>query len=166
MSVNGMTITVPKNLQVQFPATFASWRDTANAGVLGSEVIVQGNVVDGKPIAALVQLSQYILGGGDGIISAMADDGLITLACGQKLRINDPNAVFSAGYTARPLFTADDRNPSVAGKSPCHTVKIKMLIMKQPTPASRCVFQEAPMTPNVRVRTVSPVRRLSQHQIR
>jgi hypothetical protein len=40
------------------------------------------------------------------------------LTCGQILngptiRINDPNAVYSAGYTLDPFFTADDENPSI-----------------------------------------------------
>ena len=115
MIVNGMSITIPKNLQVQFPAAFVSWPSTVNAGLSGYEVSVTGNVVGGKPIAGLVQLSQLLLLGGDGTISALANDGLITLSTGQKLRINDPNGVFSAGYTAKPLFTADDVNPSVTG---------------------------------------------------
>ena len=115
MVVNGMSITVPKNLQVQFPAAFVSWPNTVNAGLGGYEVSVVGNVVDGKPIAGMIQLSQLLLQGGDGTISALATDGLITLSTGQKLRINDPNGIYSAGYTAKPLFTADDVNPSVSG---------------------------------------------------
>ena len=43
-------------------------------------------------------------------------DGKITLESGEVVRINDPNAVYSAGYTAKPEFTADDQNPSVSGE--------------------------------------------------
>ncbi|KAK3642306.1 hypothetical protein LTR56_010883 [Elasticomyces elasticus] len=115
--VDGMTITIPKNLQVQFPATFASWRTTAAAGLTGYEVSVTGNIVEGKAIAAMVDIAQFLLQGGTGVIASVANTGLITLTTGQKLRINDPNGVFSAGYTARPLFTADDENPSITAFS-------------------------------------------------
>ena len=36
---------------------------------------------------------------------------------GPTLRINDPNAVFSVGYTAAPFFTADDESPSITSFS-------------------------------------------------
>ncbi|KAK5673937.1 hypothetical protein LTS10_013291 [Elasticomyces elasticus] len=115
--VDGMTITIPKNFQVQFPATFASWRTTAAAVLTGYEVSVTGNIVEGKGIAAMVDIAQFLLQGGTGVIASVATTGLITLTTGQKLRINDPNGIFSVGYTARPLFTADDENPSVTAFS-------------------------------------------------
>jgi len=36
---------------------------------------------------------------------------------GPTIRINDPNAVFSSGYTLNPDFTADDENPSITAYS-------------------------------------------------
>jgi hypothetical protein len=64
-----------------------------------------------------VQTSQLLVAGNGGIIKALDFDGKITLESGQAIRINDPNAVYSAGYTAKPDFTADDVNPSISGKS-------------------------------------------------
>ena len=36
---------------------------------------------------------------------------------GPTIRINDPNAVYSAGYKGRPFMTADDQNPSISSFS-------------------------------------------------
>lgn len=66
-------------------------------------------------IAGLVQISQLLGATNSGIIKSLSFDGTITLESGQTVRINDPNAVYSAGYTAKPEFTADDANPSVTG---------------------------------------------------
>jgi hypothetical protein len=44
-------------------------------------------------------------------------DGSLKLIGGPTLRINDPNAVFSKGYTAHKEFTADDENPSITAFS-------------------------------------------------
>jgi hypothetical protein len=64
-----------------------------------------------------VQTSQLLVAGNGGIIKTLGFDGKITLESGQVVRINDPNAVYSAGYTAKPAFTADDQNPSISGES-------------------------------------------------
>lgn len=66
-------------------------------------------------IAGLVQISQLLGATNSGIIKSLSFDGTITLESGQTIRINDPNAVYSAGYTAKPEFTADDQNPSITG---------------------------------------------------
>ena len=55
------------------------------------------------------------------MIKSLDNDGKITLEGGQVVRINDPNAVFSAGYKSKPEFTADDVNPSVTGKTSTST---------------------------------------------
>lgn len=110
------------------------WKDFVSGGYGGYEVSVSltvssfhfrtlieqqifGNYVDGTPIAGLVQVSQLLAAGNGGIIKSLSFDGKITLESGQVVRINDPNAVYSAGYTAKPAFTADDQNPSISGKS-------------------------------------------------
>lgn len=67
-------------------------------------------------IAGLVQISQQLGNINSGVIKSLATDGLITLTSGQTLRINDPRAVYSAGYTLDPEFTADDENPSITGR--------------------------------------------------
>jgi hypothetical protein len=63
-----------------------------------------------------VQVSQLLAAGNGGIIKSLDFDGKITLESGQVVRINDPNAVYSAGYTSKPHLMADDQNPSVSGK--------------------------------------------------
>ncbi|KAF4556671.1 Hypothetical protein D9617_1g085500 [Elsinoe fawcettii] len=117
ISVNGLSIVVPQNLQFQFPAAWVPFKNVAGGGFNGMEVAVVGNYVDDVAIAGQVQISQFLLGGSVGTIASLAFDGKITLTTGQVLRINDPNAVYSAGYTARPEFTADDENPSISSFS-------------------------------------------------
>lgn len=78
---------------------------------------VAGNYVDGVAIAGTVQIAQYLLEANSGMIESLGFDGTIKMVGGQTVRINDPNAVFSAGYKLRPEFTADDANPSVTGES-------------------------------------------------
>jgi hypothetical protein len=76
---------------------------------------VYGNYVDGIAIAGLITLSQLNLLQGSGVIDSLSFDGSITLVGGAVIRINDPNAVYSAGYKLHPEFTADDENPSITG---------------------------------------------------
>jgi len=116
ISVNGVNIVVPKNLQFQFPAAFVGIKDIAAGQFVGNEVTVAGNYVDGVAIAGQVQIAQFSLEANSGMIKSLDNDGKITLEGGQVVRINDPNAVFSAGYRSNPEFTADDINPSVTGK--------------------------------------------------
>jgi hypothetical protein len=73
--------------------------------------------VNGEARAAIVQIAQFALEFNSGKIKELGFDGKITLEGGQVVRINDPNAVFSAGYKLHPAFTADDVNPSITGKS-------------------------------------------------
>jgi hypothetical protein len=44
-------------------------------------------------------------------------DGTMKIVGGPTIRINDPNGKFGAAYTASPLFTADDENPSIVAYS-------------------------------------------------
>lgn len=45
ISVNGVNIKVPKNLQFQFPAAFVGLKKIAAGGFLGSEVVVSALVL-------------------------------------------------------------------------------------------------------------------------
>ncbi|TLD05612.1 uncharacterized protein E2P81_ATG10342, partial [Venturia nashicola] len=117
ITVAGLTITIPKNLQFQFPAAWVPFKEIAAGGHVGNEISVFGNYVDGVAIAGLVQISQLLGATNSGIIKSLSFDGTITLESGQTIRINDPNAVYSAGYTAKPEFTADDQNPSITAFS-------------------------------------------------
>ena len=78
---------------------------------------VVGNVVGGVPIAGQIYISQFALQASQGFIQTINADGSMKIANGPTIRINDPNAVYSVGYTANPLFTADDENPSISSFS-------------------------------------------------
>ncbi|KAK8061378.1 hypothetical protein PG994_007744 [Apiospora phragmitis] len=122
ISVNGFTVTTPKNLQVGFPASWVPWKDFVNAWkdgkFTGFEVLVVGNFVNGGgPIAAQVYVSSLITQGSSGFISQVNFDGTMKIANGPTIRINDPNAVYSGGYTESPFMTADDQNPSISSFS-------------------------------------------------
>lgn len=118
VSVNGFPITIPKNLLVQFPAAFIPFKDVAAGSFVGSEVEISGNLVNGKPIAGLMHLSQLLLNAGSGFIESInGADGSMKITGGPTIRINDPNGVFGKAYTANPFFTADDHNPSVTAFS-------------------------------------------------
>ncbi|KAI4724308.1 hypothetical protein E4T49_07966 [Aureobasidium sp. EXF-10728] len=119
ISVNGYSVTIPQNLQVQFPAAFAPFKDFASAGsFVGHEVSVIGNVVNGKAIAGLVQIGQYLLQASSGTVESINfAAGTMKIKGGPTIAINDPNAVYSAGYTKSPLYTADDENPSITAFS-------------------------------------------------
>ncbi|KAL2875842.1 hypothetical protein SGCOL_008990 [Colletotrichum sp. CLE4] len=116
---NGHAITVPKNLQVTFPAAFIPFREFvgSSGGYTGYNCEVTGNVVNGVPIAAQVSIAQSLLSGASGFVDSVNNDGRIKLTDGTTIRINDPNAIYSVGYTAQPFFTADDANPSISSFS-------------------------------------------------
>lgn len=80
---------------------------------------VTGNVVDGKPIAGLIQVSQFLLKGGSGIIESInGAAGSIKIVGGPTIKINDPSGVYGAKYTGLSSFyRADDENPSVSSFS-------------------------------------------------
>ncbi|CRK19615.1 hypothetical protein BN1723_011942 [Verticillium longisporum] len=117
--VSGHSVTVPKNLQIQFPAAWVGFKDFAGGSAAFDEyeVEVTDNIVGGTPIAAQISIAQYLLAGATGFVDTVSFDGRIKIKGGPTIRINDPNAVYSAGYTAQPFFTADDANPSITAFS-------------------------------------------------
>ncbi|KAK4213778.1 hypothetical protein QBC37DRAFT_463532 [Rhypophila decipiens] len=116
--VNGWDVIVPKNLLVTFPAAFVPWREfVANkSAVLGFEVNVVGNQVDGVALAAQIFVDEFALEYNQGHIESINYDGTIKIVNGPNIRLNDPNAVFSAGYSY-PFMVVDDVNPSVTSFS-------------------------------------------------
>ncbi|KAK3401354.1 hypothetical protein B0T20DRAFT_450470 [Sordaria brevicollis] len=119
ISVAGWTIKVPKNTQVGFPAAWVPWPEFCAdvAFMKGFEVTVVGNSLPlHGPIAAQISLSQFSTSFGRGLISSISPS-TIHLSNGPTLRINDPNSVYSLGYTSHPFFTADDQNPSITSFS-------------------------------------------------
>ena len=79
---------------------------------------VTGNVVNGKAIAGLVQIGDYLLQFSSGTVESIdSAAGTMKIKGGPTIRINDPNGVYSMGYTRSPLYTADDENPSITAFS-------------------------------------------------
>lgn len=120
ISVGGFNITVPKNMQVQFPAAYVPWKDFVGDkdSMLGYETNVIGNFINGIPIAAQILTYQFFEGLASGFIESIEfETGKMQIRNGPILRINDPRAVFSVGYTEAPFFTADDESPSITSFS-------------------------------------------------
>ncbi|TGJ84304.1 hypothetical protein E0Z10_g4464 [Xylaria hypoxylon] len=120
ISVAGFNITVPKNMQVQFPAAYVPWKDFAQDkdSMVGYETNVIGNFVNGVPMAAQILIYEFFEGLASGFIESIDfASGSMKIKNGPTLRINDPNAVFSVGYTEAPFFTADDESPSITSFS-------------------------------------------------
>ncbi|RDW59673.1 hypothetical protein BP6252_12760 [Coleophoma cylindrospora] len=118
VTISGFTVTIPDNLLVEFPASmipFAEFTGGERAGP--NEVTINGNIVGGQIIAGQMFISQLSLAFATGVVSKLDTDGKITLASGPVLRINDPRAKYSAGYSSVPFFTADDENPSISSFS-------------------------------------------------
>lgn len=70
--------------------------------------------MDGKIIAGKMSIAQLALQDSNGVIESLSFDGAIKIVNGPVIRINDPNAKYSAGFTTIPFYTADDQNPSVS----------------------------------------------------
>ncbi|KAH8660807.1 hypothetical protein BGZ60DRAFT_530812 [Tricladium varicosporioides] len=119
VTISGFTIKIPDNLLVEFPALMVPFAEFTggNRGVPFNEVSITGNIVGNDIIAGQMAISQLDLAAATGMVEALFPDGRIKIKNGPTLRINDPNAKYSKGYTAIPFFTADDENPSVASFS-------------------------------------------------
>jgi hypothetical protein len=79
---------------------------------------VIGNVVNGKAIAGLVQIGEYLLQASSGTVDSIDfAAGTMKIKGGPTIRVNDPNGVYGAAYTQNPLYTADDENPSITSFS-------------------------------------------------
>lgn len=77
---------------------------------------VAGNIVNGQSLAAQIIISEFAMEWNQGHIEEINFDGTMKIRNGPTIRINDPNAVFSAGYSF-PFMVADDQNPSVTAFS-------------------------------------------------
>ncbi|CAG5181042.1 uncharacterized protein ALTATR162_LOCUS9564 [Alternaria atra] len=118
ITVNNFNIEVPQNLIVQLPVVFAPFRELCNAGALGFETTVVGNIVNGKVIAGQVSVAQrFGLEGSQGYISAINEDGTLQIASGPRVRINDPDGLFGPQYDSQKYWVADTASPSVTSFS-------------------------------------------------
>jgi hypothetical protein len=118
IQVNGFNIKVPKNLIVQFPTVFAPFKELCGAGAGGFETTVVGNIVGGTIIAGQVQVAQrFGLESSQGYITAINQDGSLSISGGVTVRINDPDGLFGAKVESAPMWVADTGSPSVASFS-------------------------------------------------
>jgi hypothetical protein len=76
---------------------------------------VVGNVVDGHPTAGMVDIAAPMLQASQGEVESITfDPPSMKIKNGPTIKINDPNSVYSKGYTLKPFYTADDANPSIS----------------------------------------------------
>ncbi|MEA2243284.1 MAG: hypothetical protein QOD24_2840 [Solirubrobacteraceae bacterium] len=131
VTLNNQTITMPCNLVVQMPANTFTWADFVHGGdpsfgdlSLGQafpsfEIGVQGNVVDGKYIAALAFVSQQSLNGGSGVIRSIDyTTGELHVDTGDPAHpatvvVNDPKGRFGRAQSPDGRFSVDDANPTI-----------------------------------------------------
>jgi len=73
-------------------------------------------VVNGNPLAAQIIISEFAMEWNQGYIEQINFDGSMKIRDGPIIRINDPNAVFTAGYSY-PFMVSDDKSPSVCAYS-------------------------------------------------
>ena len=120
-TINSIKITVPCNTIIQMPANTFRWEDMVNysattgkVSLIGTELHVVGNIVNGEYIAALMYISQQSLNSGSGVITSIDKAaGRLTLDTGAIIEINDPNGRFSKGQSPDPRFSVDDENPTI-----------------------------------------------------
>ncbi|KAK0649895.1 hypothetical protein B0T16DRAFT_324877, partial [Cercophora newfieldiana] len=77
---------------------------------------IQGNTVDGNHLAAQIIIQEFSMEMNQGYIESLNFDGTIQIRGGPIVRINDPNAVFTAGYSY-PFMVCDDKSPSISAYS-------------------------------------------------
>jgi hypothetical protein len=68
-------------------------------------------------VAAQVYISQFFAETSSGYVGQVNFDGTMQIVNGPLLRLNDPNGVYSVGFTGNKFFTADDQNPSITSMS-------------------------------------------------
>lgn len=139
IQVNGMTVRVPANTIVQFPANTITWEETFefnSTGVPGEtgmaltdtvrlpgtyEASVQGNIVNGQYISGLIFLSQQSLMGFQGFIEGFDYANGIAIINGYRVQIDDPAGKFSSGFPGNPIAVASGIpgwNPAVTPANP------------------------------------------------
>lgn len=102
--VNGFNMTVPKNVLVQFPSTWTPFKDFAASmdQFVGFETAVFGNIINGVPRVAQIQITEFFEGLASGYIESVNfEEGTMQIQSGPKIRINDPNGVVSLDSSPR-----------------------------------------------------------------
>ena len=147
VTVNGITITIPSDTIVQYPASTQTWGDalcgiapialngTGGTGAAiypGVMITIDGNITDSAGglagantpyVGAIVRISQQTLNSGSGYISAInyATGAMtVTSRAGQAvtLIINDPKGRYGrANSSPDARFSVDDANPTIKSGS-------------------------------------------------
>ncbi|KAF2851441.1 hypothetical protein T440DRAFT_528687 [Plenodomus tracheiphilus IPT5] len=119
ITVNNWSIRVPQNLIVQLPVVWTPFPELCNAGALGFETTVVGNVVNNEVIAGQISVAQrFGLEGSQGFISAINSDGTLQIGGGgPRVRINDPDGLFGPKVDTNKYWVADTGSPSVTSFS-------------------------------------------------
>ncbi len=77
-----------------------------------------GNTVLGTPCVGQIVIKEFFEGLSGGFIESLNyTDGSMQIENGPRVRISDPNGVFSVGYDGAPFMTADDVSPSITSFS-------------------------------------------------
>jgi hypothetical protein len=139
MTVNGLSITVPRNTLFQFPATSMTWQEmfklapapygpTQSGLALDDspkpyatyEVTVMGNRVNNAYIAGLIFLSQQSLNIGQGYINAIDYQtgevwigGTLGTKTGARVQLNTPKGRYGTPRSPDQRFTSDEDNPTI-----------------------------------------------------
>ncbi|KAJ7139026.1 hypothetical protein C8R44DRAFT_727142 [Mycena epipterygia] len=127
ITVNGLTITVPKarcvqNLLVTLPSISAAWPELFDyygrpkLPLLGSvswEAMVFGDIVGGERIAGLIYIAQESTQLLQGFITYINYTTGHFFVDNMEAVLNDPLGRFGLPYTHYPLWTVDAENPSV-----------------------------------------------------
>jgi hypothetical protein len=148
IQINNDTIRIPQNVVVVLPNTYNTWEElfennptgvTGETGMALSDTVrlpgtyeahVQGNIVNGQYIAALVFISQQSANLGAGYIEALNyADGSFTIN-GNRVQINDPalqitdlngniwnKGRYSIGQSPDVRFTSDQGNTTVRAQT-------------------------------------------------
>ncbi|KAJ7026500.1 hypothetical protein C8F04DRAFT_966333 [Mycena alexandri] len=126
ITVDGMVITVPKNLLVTLPSISVAWPElfdgeTPSLPLLGSvswEATVFGNIVQGQPIAGLIYITQESTQILQGFITEIDyTTGHFFVNNEIEAVLNDPLGQYGPVYTDYPLWTVDAQNPSVTSST-------------------------------------------------
>jgi len=97
---------------------FAPFKELCGAGAGGFETTVNGNIVGGTVIAGQVQVAQrFGLEASQGYITAINQDGSLSISGGVTIRINDPDGLFGPKVETAPMWVADTGSPSVTSFS-------------------------------------------------
>ena len=77
-----------------------------------------GNTIEHEPRVGQIVITEFFEAENFGFIQSINyTDGSMQIQNGPRIRINDPNAVFSVGYKGIPMMTADDQSPSITSFS-------------------------------------------------